>query len=134
MPDKKKRYLFDKPQGPSERPWHTTGGGTIREVICKGCGTVHPERKSDDETYSLSWFLGHQIIDECCGAFLDQLYDCLGSDFFQARATDFEQDPLSRDHTFERITVETMVRAWSNAAEKAKTESTEVAAKVPCPQ
>lgn len=89
--------MVSKPFGPSElgkgfgTDWNNLHWGTDGPVTCEICGTEHPERK--DETYTLSQFLGRVIVEECCGAMLDLVYNESGHEFFQAFLEEFAENP-----------------------------------------
>lgn len=91
--------MVSKPFGPSElgkgfgTDWNNLHWGTDGPVTCEICGTEHPERK--DETYTLSQFLGRVIVEECCGAMLDLVYNESGSDFTRAFLEEFAENPTN---------------------------------------
>lgn len=86
--------LFSKPFGPSSRIWANMLTSTTREVICEACGTVHKERKTDDDTRVLSRVFGLQIVEECCGGIIDVVYKELRNEFFTARLEEFAENPI----------------------------------------
>lgn len=122
----KRKTLFDKPQGPAKRRYSSQG--TIRGLTCEGCGTEHPDLDSGDDSRTFLCILGYQIVAECCGAFLDEIFDQFGERFFEIWSNEFESDPLSKEHAITRIAIRDMVAAWQSAAHKAVAESAKVAA------
>lgn len=91
--------MVSKPFGPSElgkgfgTDWNNLHWGTDGPVTCEICGTEHPERK--DETYTLSQFLGRVIVEECCGAMLDLVYNESGEVFTRAFLEEFAENPTN---------------------------------------
>lgn len=94
---KKIEIKVDGPLGPSERgsgfgtDWNNTSTGTDGPVTCEICGTHHPLRK--DESYTLSMFLGKQVVEECCGAILDVVYAESGEEFTEKFLKEFSENP-----------------------------------------
>ena len=101
---KKKKPQFtlkaDKPLGESlmgkgfgDCDWNNQSLGTDGPVTCEICGTDFPERL--DQSYTISRFLGKQVIEECCGVVLDQVYHESGEQFTVAFLKEFAQDPTN---------------------------------------
>ncbi len=126
---KKRKWLFNKPQGPSKK--HYSSISTNGEILCQGCGTTHAELDLSDDSRRFLVFRGYQIVEECCGAYLDVLYDILGETFFGIWGNDFEQDPLANKHLLTRIYIQHMVTAWNKAAREASEGSDKILAQVP---
>jgi hypothetical protein len=88
--------LVDKPVGPSkggEGFWNNQRYGTTHAVTCEICGTNYPERDTDDESYTISTFLGMQVVEECCGAIIDRVYQESGEEFAIAFLEEFAKSP-----------------------------------------
>lgn len=102
-----KRPLFSKPLGPSElsgkleKYWNPfVRIGTERSVICEICGTTHPK----GSVYTLRSFLGLQVIEQCCGAIFDRVYNELGEEFALVFLADLSENPTSKkSKTFLRV-------------------------------
>jgi hypothetical protein len=92
-----KAPLLKKPAGPSElneklgKYWSVMHIGTERSVICEICGTVHPK----GNTYTITSFLGFQLVKECCGALIDQIYEEFCEEFSTTFLAAFSEDPTS---------------------------------------
>ena len=87
------------PLGPSElgkrfgANWNNESWGTDGPITCEICGTNHPERK--EQSYIISTFLGHQVVEECCGAILDAVYCESGHVFIDAFLEEFSENPTA---------------------------------------
>ncbi len=69
--------LFAKPAGPTKLRKHSDME-TQKATTCEICGTHHPDR---EKAYGLNKFLGRWVVEECCGAVIDQVYYEHGEDF-----------------------------------------------------
>ena len=113
--EERKGMLFDEPQGSSKQDWNTAGY-LYNDVECRACGTVH--HFDEGEMVSCSWVNGVQIVDQCCGAYIDQLYGDLGEEFFNRRAEEFMKNPLDSEYGRTRLELRDSVLAWHSAADK----------------
>lgn len=125
----KGKWLFDKPQGPSIRNYSSQG--TISQIQCEGCGTIHEELGQGDSSRRFIVFNGYEIVEECCGAYIDEFYDLYGEMFFRVWCNEFEQDSLAQKHLITRICIESMVKAWDKEAKRASEESDKILAQLP---
>jgi len=71
--------------------WNNESWGSDGPILCEVCGKQHPERK--DKSYTVSRFLGRQVVEECCGAILDSVYKESGEEFTIAFLIEFANDP-----------------------------------------
>lgn len=92
--------ILKKPAGPSELDrgygieWDRLRIGTLRAVLCEICGKKHPKLDEKGEKhYTFDLFLGRQVIEECCGAIIDQAYRELGEVFVLAFLAEFAENP-----------------------------------------
>ncbi len=97
------RPIFQKPAGESKRSWNNLHIGTTRDVICELCGTRHPRREPEDESYTLGRFMGMQFVEGCCGNVIDGVYYEFGEEFAMAFLEDFAEDPTSPRFAFLRF-------------------------------
>jgi hypothetical protein len=125
-----KRPLLKKPLGPSKlghgfgTDWNNQSMGTTGAVVCEICGTKHPEINDSEPTRTISRFLDHQVVEECCGAIIDYVYRELGEAFVIAFFEEFAEDPGNiRFFTFRSA----LQDAVKEAAKKLAEVSTEVA-------
>jgi hypothetical protein len=114
--------LFSQSQGPATRQWELdrtfhTGPGSVR---CEGCG--RNLIGSIQNPLSTSKVLGHRIIDQCCGAFLDRLYEELSIHFFPRLVNDFAQAPLDNHNYLFRYNLTFAVAQWRKALRKSKSQ------------
>lgn len=92
--------------------------GTIGGVICELCGTEHPERDSDDDSYTLGRFMGMQFVEECCGKIIDRIYSEFGEVFAMAFLEDFAKNPIDSNFGYLRFRLpEILDKAHSNIVE-----------------
>lgn len=115
-----KKPLVDKPLGPCEtrKMWNNLHRGATHAVTCEICGTNHPELDSNDESYIISTFLGLQVIEECCGAILDQVYQESGEEFATAFLEEFAKNPTdSRFGVFLLVLKGTIAAAQRKSSE-----------------
>lgn len=111
------------PLGPSERgkgfgggAWNNMHMGVDGPVTCEICRTNHEERK--DQSYIISVFLGHRVVEECCGAIFDIAYRESGEEFTEARLEEFADDPVSsRFFFFPRYLADALSRAEKRISE-----------------
>ncbi|MFH0852194.1 MAG: hypothetical protein V1845_01120 [bacterium] len=95
----KKKRKHPKPYGPSKlgvcfrTQWNNESWGTDGPILCEVCGRTHPRRT--DETYVVSRFLGRQVVEECCGAVLDRVYQESGEEFATAFIREFADNPTN---------------------------------------
>jgi len=87
--------LLDRPAGPSVRAWCNASTSTTRAVTCEACGTSYPKLDVSENGRRLSVFLGRLIVDECCGALLDQVYDESGEQMAARFLKEFAKDPTN---------------------------------------
>ncbi len=80
-----RRSILKRPAGPSKLGeyagmfWNNCDWGSDGPILCELCGTEHPENK--DESYIMSRVLGLQVVEKCCGAALDVMYQESGEEF-----------------------------------------------------
>lgn len=102
MSDKKAKRkggkLFSKPFGESEYRWNTSGMLTTGALTREACGTNHPERDHDDESYIIIHFLGLRVIQQCCGKVLDVVYDTLLPEIIRRLLKEFAENPLDSQY------------------------------------
>ena len=112
----KKRTIEIKvsgPLGPSERgkgfgtAWNNIDAGVDGPVTCEICGTHCEERR--DQSYIISVFLGHRVVEECCGAIFDLVYRESGEEFMEAYLEDFAKDPTNVRFYFLPETIENIL-------------------------
>lgn len=115
MAAERKGKLFDEPQGPSKQEWATAGNRYDR-AECEACGTVH--HAEEGVAIPSSMVGGVQIVDECCGAYLDKLYEDLGEDFFNRRSAEFRHKSLDAEYGRTRMELRDSALAWHSAADK----------------
>lgn len=90
--------MVSKPFGPSKLGksfgpnWNNLNKGVYGPVICEVCGTEH--ERTEDETYTISLFLGRELVEECCGSLIDQVYVESGSNFITAFLGEFVDNPM----------------------------------------
>lgn len=94
MMKKTKEPLFKKPQGTSRLGPLTNGhwGETItdrRIVSCEICGSTRRPK----EPVSLNWFLDRQMVEECCGQVLDDIFKSHGLAFTLRVLENFKRSP-----------------------------------------
>jgi len=117
-----KNAMVKKPMGPSKlgsfggSQWNNHHWGTDGPILCEICGTTHPERK--EETYTVSIFLGHQVVEECCGEILDKIYQESGEEFAIAFLEEFAQNPTSPRFSMLLVTLEEVCRKAQEVAEE----------------
>lgn len=111
-----------KPLGPSKlgrgfgTNWNNQRMGCDGPVTCEICGTVHP--RDGDESYVVSIFLGRQVVEDCCGAILDQVYQESGEEFAIAFLKEFSKNPTdSRFHCFLSVLRSVLVEAKKKLSE-----------------
>lgn len=106
------RPPLSHPAGSSQRRWGSEG--TKREdVLCGMCGTTQEGHEN-----TLNRVLGRQIVEGCCGAVIDVLYQEHGEDFAVAFLDELAKDPTNpRFGFFRRKLVETLKRAQENIQE-----------------
>lgn len=76
------------PWGASERRWASIG---TFHPTCEVCGTEWPER---EVSYGIVFLPGRQqLVEECCGRLLDELYEELGERFALEFLKDVERKP-----------------------------------------
>jgi len=97
--------------------WNNQSYGTDGPITCEACGKVHPRR--EDESYTVSVFLDRQIVEECCGAILDKVYEESGETFCLAFLEEFAENPT--DPRFHML-----VDQIGEALKKAKEKSREI--------
>ncbi len=73
--------------------WNNESWGTDGPILCEICGRTHPRRTN--ETYIVSRFLGKQVVEECCGAILDRVYQESGEEYATAFIREFANDPAN---------------------------------------
>lgn len=100
--------LFKNPAGPSKRRWCNASRGTLAKTICETCGTVHPDLTDADSSYIIDNFLGHDMVEECCGKAIDTLYQEFGEVFSLAFLEDFSRNPTDPRFTILRSTLQEM--------------------------
>lgn len=127
-----KRSLFQKPVGGSELfSIGNTSHGTTSGIICELCGTSHPERHPNDDTYRTFTLFGRTGVLECCGAIVDRLYREWDQTFTSRRLAEFRGAPLNREFGLLRIELRDAIVCWARVAEQAAREATDTAAAVP---
>ena len=120
------KYLFSKPAGPSKRRWCNTHSGPDGPVICEGCGTNLPKIASGDESYSRSRLFGHYIIDECCGAALDTIYEESGEEMATHFLEDYVKQPFDSRFGVYKLTLARCLKSLKDNAQKVVNETTEL--------
>ena len=125
----KKKRKISKPYGPSElgtcfgTQWNNESWGTDGPILCEICGRTHPRRTN--ETYTVSRFLGRQVVEECCGAILDRVYRESGEEFATAFIKEFAADPTSpRFYVFLSELKQALSEANKRASEATKQTQT----------
>lgn len=81
--------LLKSPAGPSQRQWSVMS--TEAGAICHICGKEWEE----GERATLTRILGLQVVEECCGAVIDELFERFGEAFAIAFAEDMAEDPTN---------------------------------------
>jgi hypothetical protein len=118
MSEKDQRFLLSKSVGETKigqegfgrTHWNNAHSGTDGPILCEICGTEHPERQ--DEGYVWSYFLGFQVVEECCGAILDRVFKESGEEFAIAFLHQFAADPTnSRFWVFAQVLKRTLAEA-----------------------
>ena len=117
--------LSNKPLGPSKlgngfgTNWNNSSWGTDGPILCEICGTNHPKRTN--ETYIISKFLGYQVVEECCGAIIDRVYEESGEEFAIKFLEEFGENPTSpRFHILLATLNKVCIQAQKIALETAK--------------
>jgi hypothetical protein len=77
--------------------------GTINAVTCEICGTQHPKRHIDDDSYWLSTFLGNVVVAECCGKIFSLAYAEMGTELAYVRMAEFGNKPLADEEFFAHV-------------------------------
>jgi|GEM_PF-2488146 len=123
-----KKPLMREPVGPSKLGhgfgtyWNNQGGGTTRAVVCEICGTLHPGLHENEISRTISNFLDYQVVEECCGAIIDFVYEELGENFAIAFVEDLAKNPTDfRFHLFLSIAKRAMKEAKKALAETGET-------------
>lgn len=117
--EEKKGKLFDVPYGASKKSWGLSGK-TTEHITCGACGTIHPciKNSGPDEYYSYSRVGDVNIVDSCCGAYIDKLYEDLGEEFCIRTIKGFIQDPLAKKFDTIRRYLTLAMGAWNKATKK----------------
>lgn len=124
--------LFRRPAGGSELfSIGNTSHGTTSAIVCELCGTLHPERHPNDDSYRTFTLFGRMGVLECCGSVMDGLYREWGQTFTSRRLDEFRQSPLDRKFGLLRIELQNAINRWARMAEKATSEAAATAAAVP---
>jgi len=97
----KRKALFPRSAGPSERTWNNDMHGSDGPVSCEVCGKNHP-RTTDDSTYIVDVFLNRQMVEDCCGKAIDVLYREFGEVFAKEFLQEFGEDPTNPRFTMFR--------------------------------
>jgi len=102
----------------SQRNWCNThnktyGPGT---VTCEWCGKIW-ELQDGTQGVVMCRFLGLDVIQECCGAVIDVVYQEWGEDFFRQKFEEFLGDPFAGEYGSIRFLI---ADSESNIAEKIK--------------
>lgn len=66
--------------------------GTTSAITCI-CGTKHPELPENADSLMVSQFLGAEVVEECCGAVLDIVYQESGEIFATRFLEEFAENP-----------------------------------------
>ena len=113
--------LLKKPAGESRLGksfgtcWNNMSCGVEGPVECGLCGTIHPNR---DQSYIISKFMGLEVVEECCGAALDQVYRESGEEFSIALFNEFSENPTHpRFRVFLAELKDALVKASKKLAE-----------------
>lgn len=83
--------FFEKPQGPSTINWGSQR--TYEGVDCEFCGTTW--EASEGSPVDWTFVLGRQLVNECCGIFLDRLFEDLGQEFTRKYLHGMAEDPTN---------------------------------------
>lgn len=67
-----------------------------KELLCEICGTIHSEKSPDDVPHGFIEILGKQVVLECCGAILDNLFQQFGSTFTEIYFQKFSENPTGK--------------------------------------
>lgn len=70
--------------------WNNLHRGVDGPLTCEICGTGYLE---DNEGYTISRFLGREVVEDCCGAILDMVYKESGEEFAIAFLEEFAENP-----------------------------------------
>ena len=85
--------LLKRSFGASKYPWNNLHRG-VSSAFCEVCGTSI-KIDSDTESLTVDRFLGHQMVEECCGGLLDVLFEESGEEFAIRFFKEFSADPLN---------------------------------------
>jgi len=88
-----KKPFLEKPFGGSEYPWNNRHMGT-ETAYCEICGTNCESDGPDAETLTIDVFLGHQMVERCCGGLLDVIYEESGEEFAIRFLKEFSKNPF----------------------------------------
>jgi len=116
-----KKPLVKEPLGSSKlghgfgTDWNNRGIGTLAAVTCEICGTQHPELDQNEGSRTISAFLDYQVVEECCGAIIDRVYQESGEQFAIAFIEEFANNPTASEFY---ILLETIKGAMKKAREK----------------
>lgn len=100
----KKKLLVKKTYGGSKRLWNNQHMGTC-SALCEICGTT-TTRDPEGPSLVIDTFLGQQMVEECCGSLIDQLYDEFGEEFAREFIKDFADDPMNSRFAILKIVLE----------------------------
>jgi hypothetical protein len=98
MINKDKRILkplFKRPYGASETKHSFAPSATEGPILCELCGTEHPDRSTENYSYTWGTIFGRQYVEECCGKFVEDLYKKFGDVFAEAFLKDFAENPTA---------------------------------------
>jgi len=99
---KKLMPLAKKPLGESTIYWCNERVRTTRAVTCEICGTEFPELGLEDDGYTISTFLGRQVVEECCGRIIDIIFRESGEEIAKAYLKEFAENPTDPRFSFFR--------------------------------
>jgi hypothetical protein len=92
------KIKIDKPLGESKlgstfgTKWNNLHTGTTSAITCI-CGTEHPELPENADSLMISQFLGAEVVEDCCGAVFDRIYQESGEIFAVRFLEEFAENP-----------------------------------------
>lgn len=104
--------VFEKPYGPGKRHHSLYSSTPDDGATCEFCDTTY-----DGPGFRMGYLLGREIIMECCGKFVDDLFSNLGLVFAQSALEDMAANPTSGAAKYLLIVLEgTLATARRNLA------------------
>ena len=112
MTEKELKPIFKKPYGASQTKHSFGHSSTEGPILCDLCGTTHPNRSKENYSYAWGTILDRQYVEECCGKFVEDLYEQFSCSFVEAFLEDFSENPTdSRFGLFRHMLPEVMEEA-----------------------